>query len=77
MAQITLDTSDVLKIHDALRVAATHLFAKNTSDAAMHLAEVRVSPLTSTVMAAEERLRAILAEAGVDPRGGDPGSLPG
>ena len=55
--------SDLLKVLDAVRVAAKHHLARDSSNASLHLAaEVRHSPLTSELISAQQRLEDILAK---------------
>lgn len=58
-----VDKSDLLKIRDALQAATEHHIARDRANAKLHLAhEVRYSPLTSTLMAANERLAVIVPD---------------
>jgi hypothetical protein len=62
MATITVDTSDLEKVLDALTAARDMQVSRDTMNAAVHLSEtVRFSPLTSRLDAEVERLRSILA----------------
>lgn len=64
MNTLSVDVSDLFKIYDVLRRSVEHHKHRDISNAALHLAgETRYSPLTSELMAAEERLRNILGMA--------------
>jgi hypothetical protein len=53
--------SDLLKIHDALLAATKHHTARDESNGYLHLAtQTRLSPLTSELSAALDRVKAIL-----------------
>lgn len=63
--RIEVDVSDVQKAYDVLERAAQHHEARDDSNAALHLAsQTRLSPLTSELMAARDRLSAVLNGAG-------------
>ena len=65
---IAVDSSDLLKIRDTLVQAGLYFRRKDQMNAAAHGAtEVRFSPVTSNVLAANERITTILNEAEVDP----------
>jgi hypothetical protein len=53
---------DLAKIRDALAAAERHHVARDESNAALHLGEVRYSPLTSTLVAERERVDRLFAE---------------
>lgn len=61
---IEVHRSDLEKIHDVLVAAARHHEARDESNAALHLApSARLSPLTSELVAARDRVEALLKEA--------------
>jgi len=51
-----IDTSDLLKIRDALSAALQHHKRRDEANAELHLSTVRYSPLTSVLEAAVERV---------------------
>lgn len=58
---IMVHRSDLGKIFDVLEAAYRHHSARDASNAALHLArETRLSPLTSEMASALDRLKAIL-----------------
>ena len=64
---INVDSSDLLKIFDALQKANKYLVKRDEMNAAIHLATTpRYSPITSTVESAKERLCHIQVDAEVD-----------
>lgn len=64
---VEVESSDLLKIHDALEMAKRYFMRKDSMNAALHMAEnVRYAPLTSTVEAATVRLNEILLANNVD-----------
>jgi len=61
MFEIGVHRSDLEKIHDVLVMAARHHEARDNSNAALHLAPTaRLSPLTSELLAARDRVAALL-----------------
>lgn len=57
MAEVRIDEADALKIFDALTEAGAFLQRRDEMNARVHLArETRYSPLTTTVIAARDRL---------------------
>lgn len=59
---IVVDPSDLQKVLDVVERALQHHALRDESNAALHLAaQVRLSPLTSELGAASDRLRALLA----------------
>ena len=61
MADVPVATSDLYKLHDALGQAAAFHEHRDRMNATLHLAkEPRFSPLTSEVMAAYDRIAAII-----------------
>lgn len=65
MSKVEVDTSDLYKLHDALGHAAAFHEHRDRMNATLHLAnEPRFSPLTSEVMAARERVEAIIESDG-------------
>lgn len=64
--KVQVDSSDLLKIHDALGQAGLFFRRRDEMNAAIHSAtQIRYSPITSTVEAAYDRLVNVLIEAGV------------
>lgn len=60
---IEVSKSDLQKIYDALKASEEHLLLRDKMNAKLHLAsEVRLSPLTSSVISERERLEIILKE---------------
>lgn len=60
---IDVHRSDLEKLHDVLAVAVRHHLARDQMNAALHLApQTRLSPLTSELQAALERVEALLVE---------------
>ena len=56
-----VDDSDLWKIHDVLLRAVEHHQHRDAANAALHLAkETRLSPLTSELSAALDRVKAII-----------------
>jgi hypothetical protein len=61
MALVTVDTSDLEKVQDALIAAANFFVKRDEMNGSVHLAaQVRYSPLTSTVLAERDRVIALL-----------------
>ena len=52
--------SDLLKIHDALQMAKDFHVLRDDMNAKLHMSTCRYSPLTSTLVAEDERLKRIL-----------------
>lgn len=70
MDDMTVQSSDLLKIFDALKGANTFLKRRDEMNAAVHMGrEVRYSPLTVSVMAECDRLRTLLSDAGINADG--------
>lgn len=65
MTNIEVDSSDLLKLWDAMSGAELFLARRDQMNGAVHLGEVRYSPLTVLVRTEAERLQRILAEAGI------------
>lgn len=62
--EVAVHRSDLLKATDALRHAARHHQYRDTANAELHLAETtRFSPLTSELIASQERMELILRES--------------
>lgn len=62
-----VDESELLKIHDALYAATKHHIARDESNGYLHLAsQTRLSPLTSELSAALDRVKALLEAGGRD-----------
>lgn len=67
MQILEVDSSDLLKIFDALARANKYLVYRDEMNAAIHLADTtRYSPITSVVESAKERLGHILVDNQVD-----------
>jgi hypothetical protein len=66
--KVEVDSSDLLKIHDALGHARKFFVRRDEMNAAVHLGQPRYSPITSEVEAASDRLLDILTDAGVGPK---------
>ena len=65
---IAVDSSELLKIRDTLVQAGEYFQNRDRMNAAVHGAStVRFSPVTSNVLAAEERIKNIFDEANFDP----------
>lgn len=61
MARHTVDSSDLLKLRDAIESAEEFHRLRDRMNAQLHLArEARYSPLTNELTAAKERISAIL-----------------
>lgn len=61
--EFTVARSDLEKVHDALVAAVRfHEFRDRMNAALHHAAEVRFSPLTSTLAAERDRVQVILEE---------------
>ncbi len=58
--------SDLEKSRDALAAAEKYLLALNQMNASLHLAEARMSPLTSAIVMEAERLNGLLGETDGD-----------
>lgn len=58
--------SDLEKSRDVLVAAETYLLALNQMNAALHLADARMSPLTSAIVMETERLNGLLGETDGD-----------
>ena len=63
MPKIEVELSDLQKLHDSLVQAHRFFLNRDGMNAAVHLGQVRYSPLTSSVEASLERLNMILAGA--------------
>lgn len=59
--EISVHRSDLEKVLDAVDAAVRHHAMRDESNAALHLSGVRLSPLTSALAGARERLRGLLA----------------
>jgi len=58
--ELKIDSSDLLKIQDALEKASEYFVKRDDMNASIHLAtEPRYSPITSVVVAAFERCKSI------------------
>ncbi len=67
MQILEVESSDMLKIFDALAKANSYFVKRDEMNAAIHLADTaRYSPITSTVESAKERLGHILVDNNVD-----------
>jgi hypothetical protein len=58
---ISVHRSDLEKVLDAIDAAVRHHAMRDESNAALHLSGVRLSPLTSALAGARDRLRGLLA----------------
>jgi hypothetical protein len=61
MSKIEIDSSDLEKIRDALLDCAGFFQHRDDMNAFVHCSKPRLSPLTSKVIAAEERCAVLLA----------------
>jgi hypothetical protein len=59
--EISVHRSDLEKVLDAVDAAVRHHAMRDESNAALHLSGVRLSPLTSALAGARDRLRGLLA----------------
>jgi hypothetical protein len=59
-----VDFSDLYKIRDALEAAVRHHKLRDESNAVLHLGTTRYSPLTSQLLASQERLEWYLKPVG-------------
>ncbi len=67
MQIVEVESSDLLKIFDALAKANNYLVKRDEMNAAIHLAKhARYSPITTEVESAKERLGHILVDNNVD-----------
>jgi hypothetical protein len=58
--EISVQRSDLEKVLDAVDAAVRHHAMRDESNAALHLSGVRLSPLTSALSGARDRLRGLL-----------------
>lgn len=63
MATVTVESSDLEKICDALAQSRLFFERRDEMNAAVHLGGVRYSPLTSLVQAEHDRARRLVGDA--------------
>jgi hypothetical protein len=61
-----IDESDFLKIKDAIDQGVTFFVRRDEMNAAVHLGEVRYSPLTSRFLAARDRMTELWTPGPID-----------
>jgi hypothetical protein len=63
LKKIEVHISDLQKIADVLDTACVHHEARDASNAALHMSQIRHSPLTSALLAERDRVNALIDQA--------------